>query len=168
MNLLHVGAGRTELPEWLRTHRETRLDIDPQMAPDVVASMTDMGEIGRYGVIYTSHALEHLDPDGVRQALAEFLRVLEPGGAAIVVVPDTEGIEDTDEVLYESPAGPITGHDILHGPTRFIPDNPFMAHHSRFTTETLAEAMREAGFAAIQTGRYPAYNLMAVAQKEAA
>jgi hypothetical protein len=167
MKLLHAGCGETKLPEWLSTVEETRLDIDPAMKPDVVANMTAMGEIGRYAVVYSCHSLEHLDADGVKQALAEFLRVLDGGGVAIVIVPDLEGVSDTDEVLYDSPAGPITGADMIHGLRVAVQSNPHMAHRSGFTSDSLAAAMTAAGFGAIQTARYPAYNLMAIGKKEA-
>jgi ubiquinone/menaquinone biosynthesis C-methylase UbiE len=71
--------------------------------------MTDLGEIGEFDTIYCSHALEHLTAAGALKALREFYRVLKPGGKVMIFVPDTEGVSPTDEVLFISPSGPITG-----------------------------------------------------------
>ena len=58
--LLHVGCGSDPLPEYLREYEEVRLDINEEVAPDIVASMTNLGEIGKYDVVLCQHALEHL------------------------------------------------------------------------------------------------------------
>ena len=51
---------------------ETRLDIDPSVKPDVVASMTDMSSVpdASCHAVYSSHNLEHLFPHELQQALA--------------------------------------------------------------------------------------------------
>src|SRR5262252_6440154 len=112
--ILHAGCGGEPMPPWL-DGAEVRLEIDAAVKPDIVASMTDMGAIGSYDAIYCSHALEHLYPHEIPLALGEFLRVLKPGGAAIIIVPDLEDAEPTDEVLYVSPGGPIAGFDLFYG-----------------------------------------------------
>jgi ubiquinone/menaquinone biosynthesis C-methylase UbiE len=144
---------------------ETRLDIDPACAPHVVAPMTDMGEIGPFDALYTSHCLEHLYPHQVRLALAEFLRVLKPGGHALIIVPDLEGVEPTEAVLYDSPAGPICGLDMYYGKASFIAESPYMAHHCGFVRETLEGAIQAAGFARSEVRRLASHNLIAVAVK---
>jgi SAM-dependent methyltransferase len=85
------------------------------MAPDIVASMDDMGDIGLYDAIYCSHALEHLFPWQTPLALSEFLRVLKPGGIAMIFVPDLEDVKPTNDILYESAGGPIAGLDMIYG-----------------------------------------------------
>lgn len=159
MKILHVGCGGGPLPPQL-VGDETRLDIDPAVQPDIVASMTDMGDIGTYDLIFCSHTLEHLHPRDVGIALREFLRVLEPGGAAIVLVPDLEDTRPTDEVLFVSAAGPITGHQLFYGHVSSA-DNPFMAHHSGFIASTLLTAFEKAGFARTVVTRAASYNLVA-------
>jgi SAM-dependent methyltransferase len=113
--VLHVGCGGVILPHWFEGMQEVRLDIDPDMKPDIVASMTDMGEIGEYEALFCSHALEHLYPHEVQKALAEFKRVLKPEAHAIIFVPDLEDVRPTEEILLVSPAGPITGLDMIFG-----------------------------------------------------
>lgn len=164
-SVLHVGCGGSPLPEWLGDVDEVRLDIDPSHKPDVVASMTDMGAIGPFDRLYCSHALEHLTPAAGQAALREFHRVLAPGGVAMVVVPDLEGIQPTDDFVYDSPAGPITGRDMYYGLGWLVDTNPHMAHRNGFVAETLAAYVAEAGFARCETRRLGGFNLLAVGVK---
>jgi len=142
--ILHVGCGGAPLPDWL-LGTETRFDIDPNMKPDIVGSMTEMGDIGPFDIVYCCHTLEHLGPRDVHKALQEFLRVLSPNGAAIVLVPDLEDVKPTFEVMYESPSGPVTGHDMYYGHVS-CDHNPYMRHLSGFISETLKDAFLKAGF----------------------
>lgn len=163
-SLLHVGCGGEPLPEWAQGQfDEVRLDIDERCAPDVVASMTDMGGIGPFNAIYSSHSLEHLYPHEVQQALGEFRRVLTDKGYAVIVVPDLEDVSATDTVLYESPAGPVTGLDLIYGMRSLIERQPHMAHHTGFTSATLRAVLVDAGFSHVTVTRKPEHNLLAIA-----
>lgn len=142
-----------------------RLDIEPKTNPDFCASMTDMGEIGSYHAIFCCHALEHLYPHEVGQALKEFVRVLEPGGKAVIMVPDLEDVRPTEEVLDIPLSGPITGLHLFYGDSTQIPTYPHMAHHSGFVQKTLEHAMEMAGFRDISVRRAAGYNLMATGEK---
>ena len=72
--------------------REIRLDIDPDVNPDVVASITDMQVISDAAVdaVYSSHNVEHLYPHEVPLALremnpcvkAERFRIYQAAGSA--------------------------------------------------------------------------------------
>lgn len=143
---------------------EVRLDIDPEVQPDVVASITDMGEIGEFDAAYCAHALEHLYPWQVVAALEEFYRVIKPGGYAMFFVPDLEGLTPSDEVLYECPCGPITAMDLFYGLQWALQENPYMAHHTGFTSATLKKQLEEVGFR-VTTQRLSNHNLAAIAQK---
>jgi SAM-dependent methyltransferase len=153
---LHVGCGPATLPDGVfppSQWAETRLDIDADVQPDVVASIVAMPLADRsYAAVYSSHNLEHLAPDDVPRALAEFYRVLMPNGFALIAVPDmglaagriAEGRgEDT---VYEAPCGPITALDMVFGHAGMRRDNPWMAHRTGFTAATLRSAMEAAGF----------------------
>lgn len=120
--------------------------------------MTDLGDIGPYDVVYCSHALEHLYPHDVPRALAEFRRVLKPGGAAVILVPDLEGVPATDDVL---PGSKLCGLQLMYGDAGQIEEFPHMAHHSGFVAATLRATMAAAGFE-VRTERMSFYNLMAV------
>lgn len=104
-SLLHVGCGGDPLPLWLCHHAETRLDIDASCNPDIVGDMLDLGDIGEFDIIFSQHNLEHVHQHEAGQALSEFRRVLKDGGAAIIFVPDCEGVLPTEDILFESPGG---------------------------------------------------------------
>lgn len=164
-SLLHVGCAGDPLPAWLGDFKETRLDIDPAMSPDIVASMVDMGEIGEFDAILCRHALEHLYPHEVPIALGEFRRVLKPGGFVMVFVPDLQDARATDEVLFESPAGPITGMDLIYGYRVATTHNPYMQHKTGFVAETLDAAISKAGFAKTKVSRLANFDMMGVGVK---
>ena len=164
--LLHVGCGtyaREKLPPVFRAGwREIRLDIDAEVSPDLVASITDMHVISDCIVdaVYSSHNIEHLYPHDVPLALQEFRRVLKPTGFAFIEVPDLQEVArfiaagKLEEPLYISPMGPIAALDIMYGHRPSLADgNPFMAHRTGFTGATLGAALIKAGFAAAMVQR---------------
>ena len=154
MKLLHAGCGGAPLPPFLQHVQEVRLDIDPAQRPDIVADMAHLPEgLGPFDAVFTCHALEHLMPHAVGECLAGFHRVLRSGGSVVIFVPDLEGVAPTREVLFESPAGPITGHDLFYGHAPALRDYPYMAHRCGFVKETLAAALTEAGFINVRTDR---------------
>lgn len=171
MRLLHAGCGQSGLPEFFSQYggevEETRLDIDADMKPDIVASLIDMGDIGQFDAVFTSHCVEHLYPHQVRVALAEIYRVTAPGGYAMVIVPDLEGVPATEDVLFTAAVGPISGLDLIYGCRLDLERSPYMAHHSGFVSATLEAAMKAAGFETVTMKRLPEYNLMAVGQRKA-
>ena len=165
--LLNVGSGgMKELPEAFADCEHVRLDVSPDVEPDIVASMTDMGDIGRFDIILCSHALEHIYPHETVKALSEFWRVLKMHGHCLIFVPDLEGIQANEIVLYHDQTGPITGLDLIYGHRRhMMSGQPHMAHHNGFTRATLTEALLEAGFAKAECSRQNGYNLMGVGIK---
>lgn len=152
------------MPPPLDAFEETRVDIDPSVNPHIVASMTNLGEIGEYDVVYCSHALEHLYPHEVPKALSEFHRVLRKGGSAIVVVPDLEDVKPTEEILMGDETNGICGLHLYYGDHREIPTKPYMAHHSGFIRETLERALAHV-FPSTIVKREPHYNLVGVGTK---
>jgi SAM-dependent methyltransferase len=161
--LLHVGCGSArkkqagpgfQSPDW----REVRLDIDASVGPDIIASMLDMRAVpdGVADAVFSSHNIEHLYPHEVPMALAEFFRVLKPGGLLVVTCPDLQSVcqliadGHADKPAYISPVGPIAPLDILYGHRPQLAEgNLFMAHRFGFTLETLADRVRAAGFPSI-------------------
>lgn len=158
--VLHVGCGPRDsgiLPDvFLREEwQELRLDIDPDVEPDFVASITDMACVQDSSVeaVYSSHNLEHLFAHEVPLALSEFHRVLKPGGGVLIRVPDVQEIArqvaagKLEDALYISPAGPISSIDVLWGlRTAIAEGNHFMAHKTGFTIDTLRVKLEQAGF----------------------
>lgn len=175
--VLHVGCGayaREKLPPLFRHAgwREIRLDIDPEVQPDLVASITDMHVVtdGQVDAVYSSHNIEHLHPHDVPQALQEMHRVLKPSGFLLITLPDLQEVARhvaegrLEDPLYISSMGPISPLDILYGHRPSLAaGNLFMAHRTGFTGGTLAAALIRAGFAAAIVQRDPpAYSLTAI------
>ncbi len=167
--MLYVGCGGDPLPRYFGDDViETRLDIDATHGPDIVADMANLGEIGPFDAVYSSHSLEHLYPHDAARALREFYRVLAHNGRALVIVPDLEGVAPDLRVLYESPAGPVCGRDMFYGMARLLEDQPYRAHRNGFVKATLERAMREAGFSVALAIRANDYQLVAIGIKGAA
>ena len=164
--ILHVGCGAEPLPEWLsRFQEEVRVDIDPATKPHFVRDMLNLHDIGTYDAIYSCHCLEHLYPYQVPRALKEFMRVLNPGGAAIIVVPDLEDVRRDTKPLVNSDLGLICGLDMFYGAHTELEACPYMAHHCGFIESTLRDVLNEAGFVNVKTLRLMNYNLCATAEK---
>lgn len=157
---LHVGCGPTDGqslhqrfrgPEW----REIRVDLDPDVKPDLVASITDLRPIVECSVdaVWSSHNLEHLSAHEVPVALGEFFRVLSPGGVVLITLPDLQQVAEfivadkLEEVAYESAVGPITPLDCVFGLGKDIAaGRTLMAHRTGFTATTLRKHLERAGF----------------------
>ncbi|MDO9710124.1 class I SAM-dependent methyltransferase [Paracraurococcus lichenis] len=166
--VLHVGCGAADIGRLpaeffpMEAWRELRLDIDPAARPDIIASITDMAavESGSVDGVFSAHNLEHLFAHEVPLALAEFRRVLRPGGFALVTVPDLQRVaglvaaDRLDEPAYVSPAGPIAPLDMIFGHRGAIAQgNLFMAHRTGFTARMLEQALRAAGFPLVRVVR---------------
>lgn len=180
--LLNVGAGHPksgavipqgfDLAEW----KEVRLDIDPANEPDIIGTMLDMSSVtdGSVDAIYSSHTIEHLYPSEIPIALSEFLRVLKPGGFAVITCPDLQSAaqmiaEDRlMEVAYNSPGGAVTPFDIVYSHRKFTGrDKPFMAHHCGFTLKVLLGTVKSNGFLSAAGKRgAKAFDLWVVASKD--
>lgn len=176
---LHVGCGTKrsdQTPFAGLGWDEIRLDINPDVSPDVIGSMTDMSSVATMSVdaVFSSHNIEHLYPDEVPLALTEFRRVLKPSGFALITCPDLRSVcalianDLLTEPAYTSPAGPIAPIDILYGhrPSLKV-GNRFMAHRCGFTQRVLVATLQASGFAQVAScQRTSAFDLWALATCE--
>lgn len=158
--VLHVGCGRatlSSLPAVFQTGKwgEIRLDIDPAVNPDVIASVSDMSTVAGESAqaVYSCHNIEHLFHHEVPVALREFHRTLTPGGALVIRTPDLQSAcqmvaEDRlYDTAYVSPAGPIAPIDMIYSYRNFLlNNNVFMLHKTGFTATTLRAKLLDAGF----------------------
>lgn len=174
---LHVGCGPlyidpvTQQPNRPRgfdinSWNELRLDINPDVNPDVVGTMTDMSAVPSASVdaIFSSHNIEHLYPHEVPIALAEFKRVLRPDGFVVITCPDLQSVcalvaqGKLIEPAYVSPAGPIAPLDILYGHRPPMSQgNLYMSHRCGFTLNVLLGTLKSAGFAKVVGSCRPSY-----------
>jgi predicted SAM-dependent methyltransferase len=158
--VLNVGGGNKEIPipacycNW----RHDLLDIDPKGKPDVVCDARELHTLAasQYDAVYCSHNLEHYyKHDGVK-VLKGFLHVLKPDGFAEIRVPDLNSVMkrvvesnlDIEDVLYESPSGPISACDVLYGWAKQIESSgvDFYAHKTGFTIDSLRALLHRSGF----------------------
>lgn len=168
MRVLHIGAGGSGIPKpYFENFAPVTLDIEPRCQPDIVASMTDMSCIPdeSFEAIYTAHTLEHVYPHEVRPCLWDMHRILKPGGVLLVVVPNLENVRATEDVLYMSPSGPITGLDMIYGHHKMVEESPFMAHKCGFIPSTLRGAIESIGFKDVSVTADDCFNLNALARK---
>ena len=165
---LHVGCGPQNKSTCLGFNndnwKEIRLDIDKNVNPDIVGTLTDMKlvETGSVDAVYSSHNIEHIFPHEVPIALSEFYRVLKEDGIVVITCPDLQSAGEAltqdklFETLYEGHDGPVTAFDVLFGHRNTTADgNVFMVHKGGFTYSTLDRAFYEAGFKARYGGRRP-------------
>lgn len=176
--VLHVGCGPRAtgiLHQSFRGWQEIRLDVDPQVEPDIVADMKDMKCVPDESVdgVWSSHCLEHMGSYDVPLVLAEFKRVLRPGGHVLITVPDIQQVAEAiaagglEKKLYDSPAGPIMPLDVVYGHQASIKDGQAaMAHRTGFTAETLKQKLIHAGFAGVRTESSGMYSVWATGKKE--
>ncbi len=176
--VLHVGCGPYNPAKLHKTFhgpgwRELRLDIDPRVAPDIVASMTVLPLAGQaVDAVSSSHGLEHLYAQEVAVALSEFHRVLKPDGFALITLPDLQKVtelvaaDSLEGTAYVSPTGPIAPIDMIYGHRASIArGNRFMAHRTGFTAKTLGNPLFHARFAQARVSR-SGFDLWAFATKQ--
>ena len=165
---LHVGCGLQNKSSCFGFNndnwKEIRLDIDKNVNPDIVGTLTDMKsvETGSVDAVYSSHNIVNLFPHEVPIALTEFYRVLREDGMVVMTCSDLQSVGEAIlqdkllEPLYDSPAGPVTAFDILYGHRNITADgNINMIHKSGFTYSLLNRAFYDAGFKARYGGRRP-------------
>ena len=163
--VLNVGGDSKQisLPPHYTGWEHVLLDIDPRGAPDIVCDARQLETLtaASFDSVYCSHNLEHYYRHDARKVLKGFVHVLKADGFAFVRVPDMgelmrtviEKNLDIDDVLYDSPAGPITVCDVIYGYARQIEKSgqDFFAHKNGFTQRSLTEFLNEAGFKRIFT-----------------
>lgn len=125
--------------------REGYLGVDPFVATDYQAPMWELPfEDDSIEAIYSSHALEHISKFEVPLTLDEWRRVLMPGGAIEIHVPDLRWCceqwlarQGTDWYL-----------DTLFG----MQNHPGEFHKTGFTPDILRRYLVDAGLRVINEG----------------
>ena len=181
--LLNVGCGWSNISQLKGFNngnwKEIRLDINNDVKPDIVGTLTDMSliETGSVDAIYSSYNLDHIYAHEVPIAFKEFYRVLNEDGIALVKCPDIQSVceliaqDKLLEPLYEVKGwGPIYPIDVIYGNRQQIQmGNEYMAKKVGFTYSVLNKTFSEAGFKSRYGGRMPTLggelNIVAFKQK---
>jgi SAM-dependent methyltransferase len=156
--------------------KEIRLDIDEDVNPDIVGTLTDMKlvETATVDAVYSAYNIDHIYAHEVPIALGEFYRVLKDDGLVIIKCPDLQSVAEAVaqdkllDTLYVSPIGPISAIDIMYGNRQEISEgNTYMEKKVGFTYTALDGSFFEAGFKTRYGGRSQnAWELMLVAFKQ--
>jgi ubiquinone/menaquinone biosynthesis C-methylase UbiE len=125
----HFGAGETPQARLLANLKAAGVE---QRATVVKADMRKVPfDAASFDAIVSSYAVDHLQSDGVRQALSEAARVLKPNGEFLLMVVQNDG-------WVKFAFGPLLSHGGTRGPAWWT------------------ERVKEAGFQVVETGTPPA------------
>lgn len=158
--LLNVGGNskNISIPPLFDTWEHLLLDIDPRGKPDIVCDARELTTLrgDEFDAIYCSHNLEHYYLHDVKKVIRGFAHVLKKDGFAYIRVPNIgELIQvvaknnlDLNDVLYQSPSGPISVGDVIYGYGKEIEEsgNDFYAHKYGFTQNVLVSLLKDGGF----------------------
>ncbi|HEY3308661.1 MAG TPA: methyltransferase domain-containing protein [Desulfuromonadaceae bacterium] len=160
LKVLNVGGNSKAIaiPDCFDGWRHDLLDIDPRGKPDVLCDARELWKLPprQYDAIYCSHNLEHYHKHDVRNVLKGFRMILKKEGYALIRVPDIRAVMqrvvdevlDIDDILYQSPSGPILVNDVIYGWHVEIErsGNDFFAHKTGFTRQSLERVLKDNGF----------------------
>jgi predicted SAM-dependent methyltransferase len=137
--MVHLGCGDIADPRYI--------NVDKRPAPHVhhLGGVDSLPYLGANfaDFIYTSHCLEHIPYDQVPKVLAEWARVLKPGGRLRIAVPDFDGIVNAYQRSGQNLA--------LVQPTLLGGQNyPLNFHFSAYTKPHLTGLLEAAGFVGIK------------------
>jgi predicted SAM-dependent methyltransferase len=137
--LLNLGSGYVTHPSFIN------IDALPARHIHYIQNVDNLRPFADQSVdlIYVSHCLEHISYHRVDEVLAEWYRVLKPGGVLRLGVPDFDALLS----VYNA-----TGQDIesilpvLYGGQ----DYDLNAHYSMFTLRSLTARLKRVGFSAVR------------------
>ena len=159
--VLNVGGNNRniKLPPIYDNWTSVLLDIDPKGKPDVLCDARNLAQLSaaEYDAVYCSHNLEHYFRHDAAKVLAGFLHIMKDDAFVHIRVPDIGAVMrvaveknlDIDDLLYNSPSGPIAVRDVIYGFGLEIErsGSDFYAHKTGFTIKSLATILTQAGFA---------------------
>jgi len=136
---LHIGCGKRFLPGFVHIDLGDFPHIDYRQSaerlPMLAAASVDL--------IYASHVLQYYDRQEVRAVLAEWRRVLKPGGVLRLAVPDFPALVDVYEL--SGSLGPILGP--LYGRMAIEGDGERLIYHkTAYDFPALEAVLSESGF----------------------
>lgn len=142
---LNLGCGdlRREGDDWINV--DFRADV-----ADVACDCANLAFVADSAAdeVLALDLLEHFPAARTEAVLAEWCRVLRPGGTLTVKVPNllrlSRAIVSYDGLGKQGAAGALIRN--IYGGHRWGPDGAWDAHHTGWTPTLLAEALDKAGF----------------------
>lgn len=158
-NRLHLGCGANYWQHY------TNVDLNAPKA-DVKADVRDLPfRDNVFDWAEAHHLIEHLNVVEAKNALAEWNRVLEPGGHLMISCPDLVWCANA---LRNSAGTPEVWDALLRAV--YGVDEPGMLHRHGYCKNSLEQILRDAGFVDVEVksviGYRPTPNLLAIARKE--
>lgn len=137
---LHLGCGKKYIPGYFH------IDILPFDHVDHQGPVDDLSFIpdNTVKLIYACHLLEHFGRNEFRKPLAEWYRVLAPGGVLRLAVPDFE------QVVKLYAAGRVKHLSEVMGLVMGGQRDQYDYHKVIFDERFLSEALREIGFSSVR------------------
>lgn len=132
---VHLGCGPINHPAFIN------VDAIPLPHVHYVGSIARLPMFGddTVDLLYASHCLEHISYHKTREVLAEWYRVLKPGGVLRVSVPDLDRLIEIYEAAGRD-ASSVIGQ--LYGGH----DSPYNVHMTIFNRTGLQRLMTNVGF----------------------
>jgi predicted SAM-dependent methyltransferase len=136
---LHLGCGKRLLPGFVHVDLADFPHIEHRRGVDQL----DIFENGAAALIYASHVLEYFDRQEARRLLAEWRRVLGPGGVLRLAVPDFAALAEvySEHRNLDLILGPLYGRMEIAGSGTVI------YHKTVYEFESLKNLLQECGFA---------------------
>lgn len=140
---LHIGCGQQAIPGWI--------NIDNQSLPGVDCVLDVRGGLPYSGVeaVYAEHFLEHLAFEDALAFLVECRRVLAPDGTLRLSTPNLDWVLTTHYRWHG-----VTPQDRVLDCVKLNRAFHAWGHQFLYNQETLAAALRNAGFAHVTFHRY--------------
>lgn len=138
---LHLGCWKRHIPGFVHVDICDLPHIDYQHSVDRLPMFDDESA----ELIYGSHVLEYFDRDEARNVLAEWRRILRPGGILRLAVPDFPALVKVYDRTGDlaNVLGPLYGRMTVDGG-----DGPqgLLYHRTVYDFRSLRQLLEEAGF----------------------
>lgn len=159
---LNLGAGSSRVQDYLS------IDADPHVSPDISAHINALPcRTATIDEIIAYHVIEHVNYWEAETALAEWYRVLRPGGSIAVECPNIERVTNSLVASSDYTKWSQMGMWGVYGDPNH--KNPFYSHKWGYTPITLAGMLYRAGFTDVKstlaTTHVPERDLRLVARK---
>lgn len=133
---LHLGCGKRYLEGFFHIDALDYPHVDHRGPVDNLSFIPD----GTVELVYACHVLEHFGCKDVARVLAEWRRVLRPGGILRIAVPDFRAWVE----LYQE--GKVSSLRALHGALVGGQRDDYDYHKMVFDEPVLRELLQEVGF----------------------